>query len=1102
MLIIHRAERADTLIGPLAALLSTAPLNVFEPDVISVPSKGVERWLAQQLSLVLGSSPNDNDGVAANIVFPTPGRMVNDILAEVSGIDPANDPWVGSRFIWAVLNAIDEATAADWGGPLRHHLGVGAENSEHRHGRRYSTAANIAQLFASYGDNRPDMINAWVNEHDTDGVNAVLPDDMRWQPRLWRHVRAALDAPSPAERLSSVCESLRENGAVTQAPQRLSLFGPTRLSRTHIDLISALGAHREFHLWLTHPSPKMWELISASRPAVRRSGDQTVLVLSNPLLISLSRDIRELQQRLPADAYDIYHVPQLPMTTTILNRIHDDVRRGRDLDGEERIPNDASVAVHACHGHGRQVEVLREVLLHLLNDEVSLQPRDIIVLCPDVETFAPLISAAFGHEENPHPGQRLRVRIADRGANRVNPLLDITHALIGQANGRITATEVLDLAASPPVSRMFGFTADDHETLRQWCVDGGARWGIGRADREAFGLGSFSQNTLTTAMSRVLLGVTSDETNLEWLGSTLPLDDVDSSDIDLAGRFAEFTDRLQAVLMSLQTPQTAADWVSTFEAALDWLTDVPEADRWQRLQAGRELTDAVRGGDEAMLSPADVRAMVSDIVRPRATRSNFRTGEITVATLVPMRFVPHKVVAILGLDDEAFPRVGSIHGDDILAIDPCIGERDPRSEDRQLLLDAVMSATEHLIICYTGTDPTTGERRPPSPPLADLIDAVRQTVVEDAEVVTHQPMQPFDPANFTAAQPFSFDPTALGGAIAMRESPVPAPPFLAERLVEEPANEVELDDLINFFVNPTGAFLRQRLGVVLPRADENSSDALPLALDGLQKWDIGDRMLAAMLSGQNQQVVMAAEERRGVLPPAELGRQFLAEIMAGVEVIAAAAQEHTTGHVANARDVSLQLGGVQLRGTVSDLYGDTILSASYSRLASKHRIAAWIRLLAIAAVTDETACTAVVIGRARDDNRTARRSTLSAPNNAAELLRALIDIRAAGLCEPLPLGVRTSAAYAELSNWNLDEAYHKARQEWTSTGRGAFRQSCENDDSAICTVYGDDSPFTLWWDKPAPPDQQWLPDQPSLFVQLAMRVWRPLLDCETLRTVR
>ena len=62
-------------------------------------------------------------------------------------------------------------------------------------------------------------------------------------------------------------------------------------------------------------------------------------------------------------------------------------------------PGDRSLQIHACHGRARQVEVLRDAILHLLDDDPTLEPRDVIVMCPDIETFAPLIQATFGAGE-------------------------------------------------------------------------------------------------------------------------------------------------------------------------------------------------------------------------------------------------------------------------------------------------------------------------------------------------------------------------------------------------------------------------------------------------------------------------------------------------------------------------------------------------------------------------------------------------------------------------------------------------------------------------------------------------------------------------------
>ena len=178
------------------------------------------------------------------------------------------------------------------------------------------------------------------------------------------------------------------------------------------------------------------------------------------------------------------------------------------------------------------------------------------------------------------------------------------------------------------------------------------------------------------------------------------------------------------------------------------------------------MVEATSGSGLELRLP-DVRALMRERLAGRPTRANFRTGTLTVATLVPMRSVPHRVVCLLGMDDGVFPRAGAIDGDDVLARRPVTGERDPRSEDRQLMLDAIMSATEHLVVTYTGANETTGQPRPPAVPLGELLDTLDTTVTGGkAHVLRRHPLQAFDPRNLEAEAPFSFDRAALDGARA------------------------------------------------------------------------------------------------------------------------------------------------------------------------------------------------------------------------------------------------------------------------------------------------------------------------------------------------
>lgn len=1090
MLQLHRAERSSTLATALADLLKVPLADPFTSEIIAVPAKGVERWLNQRLSTVLGAT--GVDGIAANIVFPTPSRLIDDAVAVASGTGADDDPWSSAHVLWAVLAVIDDSLTEPWSAVLAKHLGAGADG--HRSGRRYATAAHLTELFRGYGAQRPDMLVDWAAGRDTDGAGGPLDADLSWQAELWRRLRERIGSPSPAERLEDACSRLRGEPGIVDLPERLSLFGPTRLASDQLAVIAALSANRDVHLWLPHSSPAMWSTLQQAEVPSRRATDSSALVVEHPLLSSLARDVRELQLRLAGmDTQDAYYSAG-PTADTLLARVQSDIRTDTaPRPGTGRL--DGSVEVHACHGPARQVEVLRECLLHLFQQDATLEPRDVLVMCPDVETYAPIVRATFGQGVLGHPGHRLRVRLADRALRQTNPLLATVASLLRLADARATASQVLDVAASSPVRTRFGFTDDDLERLREWTAESGARWGIVKRQREAFGLGEFRQNTFSTALDRILLGATADETESAWLDLALPLDDVDSNDIDLAGRFAEFIDRLAVTLRDLQGPQAATGWVRVLRRALDLLAEVDSEDVWQLAQAHRELAAATEHSGDAQLRLADVRAMLANRLAGRPTRANFRTGELTVCTMVPMRSVPHRVVVLLGLDDEVFPRAGTVDGDNVLARNPCLGERDTRSEDRQLLLDAVMSASERLLLFYTGADPVTGAVRPPAIPLSELLDVLTTMVgpASHTEVTRRHPLQPFDRSNFEGADPFSFDEGALAGARASDRAPIAEPMFLPHTLAPAQLDDVDLADLVAFLVHPTQAFLRQRLGLRVPELDEDIADALNVKLDPLAQWDLGDRMLAARLTGTDIADFAAAEWRRGTLPPFRLGRRQLDDVERAVDALAVASLPIHDGR-AETMDVAVDLGaGRRLTGTITGIHGNVIAGTSYSRLGPKHRLAAWARLLAIAANGDSGPRQAVTTGRGVG-RRPAWRSTLVAPADSLEQLTRLVDLRDRGMAALLPIATGASALYADrrFRGATTEDAMDSAAKEWS----GAFGDS---KDRHLTYVYGTAPSFAdVTAEAPRDDESDWFADEPTRFGVLACRLWTPLLSAETL----
>jgi exodeoxyribonuclease V gamma subunit len=1029
---LHRAERTDLLADGLGALLADRPPDPFDQELVLVPARGVERWLSQRLSHVLGCAPDSGDGVCAGVSFRSPGSLIAEITGTVD-----DDPWSPEAMTWPLLGVIDGALGEPWCRTLATHLGHfdSGEEAELRRGRRYAVARRLAGLFASYARQRPQLLVDWL-----DGNVGDLDDDLAWQPQLWRALVAAVPADSPHNRHEKTVARLRESPS--ELPARLSLFGHTRLPGTDVELLDALAVHHELHLWLPHPSDDLWRALSGVHGAVPRRADTSHRAVDHPLLATLGRDLRELQRGLPENPITDEYLSGAIKSDTLLGWLQSDIAANVVRpDGRSLAADDRSVQVHSCHGPARQVDVLREVLLGLLADDPTLEPRDILVMCPDIETYAPLIVADFGLGDvvhGAHPAHRLRVRLADRALTQTNLLLGVASQLLTLAGGRVTASEVLNLAQAAPVRARFSFSDDDLEGITRWVRQSNIRWGLDQEHRRPFGV-DFVHNTWRFGIDRVLAGVAMSDDSHAWIDHTLPLDDVSSNRVELAGQFAEYIDRLQRAIDSLTAARPLQEWLAALSDGITLLTRLDDKDAWQTSQMRREFAEVLRTAgpraDTVMRLP-DVRALLQSHLAGRPTRANFRTGTLTVCTMVPMRSVPHRVVCMVGLDDGIFPRLGVVDGDDVLARNPMTGERDIRSEDRQLLLDAIGAATGHLVITYTGANEYSGQRRPPAVPLAELLDTLDMTTSEKvrARVVVEHPLQPFDVRNVERGRlvpgvPFSFDPTVLRAARTATGERAERPEFVREPLPPPPPDDVVLADLVAFFKDPVKGFFRA-LEYTLPWDVDGVEDAMPVDINALEEWTVGDQMLNDILGGMTPDEAKQAEWRRGRLPPGRLGWRKATEVRDQAALLAAAALRHRQADAA-AYDVDVDLGSRRLTGTVPQVFGDRLVSVTYSKLDGKHLLESWILLLALTAHDPRRDWSAVCVGRPKRGT-TPREEGLGRPqDHAVQLLADLMAIYDTGRREPIPLPIKTSYAWA-LARHCGEDPEKQASYRWKS----------------------------------------------------------------------
>lgn len=1131
-LLLHRHDDPATLADQLAELLAAEPLDVFDQELVITASAGVERWLTQHLSHRLGATLGD-DGVCAGLDVRTPHTFISLLLGREH-----DDPWHPDRLAWAVLAAMDDCVARPGFEALARHLGAdtvrpGEDEWWHRarRSRRYAVARRLAGLYAGYADDRPELMRAWERGDDA----PLVDDDLAWQPRLWRAVvervlaSGATDT-SPVARLDRTLEQIRSGRVPNDLPARVSFFGYTRMPAALLDLLEALSSTREVHVWLPHPSSALWEALAHDeRDITERRDDTSAARAHHPLLATLGRDVRELEAKLlvrdVTDRSDPGPAPTQSGQPSRLTLLQQDVRSNRPPSREPVVPTtDRSIQVHVCHGAARQVEALRETLLWLVSaDGADLEPRDIIVMCPDVETYAPLIKATFASvdDHDHHPGRRLRVQLADRALSATNPLAETAQRLVDLVTSRVTASQVLDFAALPAVSERFGFDTDALERITAWVHTTEARWGLDARHRGEYELGGLESNTWAQALDRLALGVAmSADTGAEG-AQFMPVDDVGSSDIETASAFVTLMTSVTEAAHDVRRqselhphlPRASfapSEWFAWLRRHVDALAAPAPDMAWQRAEFERELSFLEAGSEAgAALRITDVRVMLHQRWGPRRTRSNFRNGAVSVCTLTPMRSVPHKAVVLLGLDDDTFPRAHVVDGDDVLARHPLVGERDARSEDRQLLLDAVMAASDYFVAFYSGFDERDGTRRPPAVPLQEVMSAAARTGVGTDETFgsgSHtsslpfehvHPLQAFDERNFTDATPLpggSFDKAALEGAQALRafhgdETPRPRPPLISSPLAAMPPADLTLDDLIRFLKNPAREFLTRRLQVGVAREADEMADGIPIELDHLERWSVGDRVVRSVLTGSSLERAVADETRRGSLPPEPLP--------SGVSTIEKQARGILEGVPQGEReshdvfiDLALPPGSdgspaasIRLTGVVPGVIGDEIQVVNFSSVNANHLAEAWVKVLALAVAHPERTWSAAVRGKYGSS-----RIVAPSADEARGHLVSLVLNRGFGLRAPLAAPAKTSLTFvetylAQMRRAKPDEsqARERARAKATTQWQGTWEREGDNAD--------------MWWsrvfDGRATFDRL---DEGGMFTAMAPRLWVPILE--------
>ncbi len=917
--VIH-GNRLEMLRELLVHWLGQHPLGVLENETILVQSNGIAQWLR----LALANPPDDplqpGCGIAAALDIQLPSAFLWRAYRAVLGAEqvPRVSPYDKPLLTWRLMRLLPELLAQPDFAQLRRFL-----EKDITERKQYQLAERLADLLDQYQVYRADWLQAWAAGEacliDARGEKRPLPADQRWQSALWRAVREDLDDAerdlSRADlhhRFLQACESLAERPRAL--PRRIVVFGISALPSQSIEALAALARHSQVLLCIHNPCRHYWadivdgkDLLRAEsrrqrlKPGMPAEVDESDLHLhAQPLLASWGKQgrdyIRLLDQFDDTERYrdwfdriDLFDDPEEPVEALpLLRQLQQDILDLTPLPDSPRplAEGDRSLVFQVAHSRQREVEILQDQLLRRFQEDPSLRPRDVIIMVPDVDQYAPHVQAVFGRLE-PEDPRYLPFTLADLQSRGRQPLLIALELLLQVNRERFGVSQLFDLLEVPAIQRRFGLAETDLPALHRWITGSGIRWGLDSHQRSALDLPEgLEQNTWLFGLRRMLLGYAMggdvDFRGIQAYG------EVGGLEAELVGPLGLLLDELLALREQLLAPLPPARWQATLSALLnDFLEPADDRDLvlldhlQNSLEEWRDACD--RAGLETPLPLEVVSEHWLSGMDERNLGQRFLGGAVNFSTLMPMRAIPFRVVCLLGMNDGDYPRVQPPMDFDLMAGDYRPGDRSRREDDRYLFLEALLSARDALHISWVGRSVRDNTEQPPSVLVAQLRDHIRQgwrdSAGEDplAPLTTEHPLQAFSTAYFHP----DGDPELFTYAREWREVHGPTPAAGGNSLPPAAPDRLGLRQLRNFLRHPVRTFFNERLNVWFESPAEAPGEHEPFGYDSLEQFQLGRELIDAALAAQEPEDGLKDQlnrwRRAGVVPPGPFGERALAQ---------------------------------------------------------------------------------------------------------------------------------------------------------------------------------------------------------------------------------
>jgi exodeoxyribonuclease V gamma subunit len=908
----------ENLLLLLNKISQLSPLGVFNQEVIVVQNAGMQHWL--NLSIA------QERGISMNIDYALPAQYLWKLIRVLASDEnvPDQSPYSREVLTWRIyaLLATEVVLVDSDFIPATRYWNTSLSDqglfSSQENLKRYQLAEQMADLYEQYLIFRPDWLNSWQKGTEVES----LSKENKWQAKLWQLLIKQL-AYNPVELLNdaiaNIALKLTDNPLIL--PKRLSFFGINSMAPMWLTFINALSEHIEVDFFHLNPCFSYWGDIISEKQAITKlshwsnSADDEHLFVGNPLLANLGQQGREFLALLQdystinvdlfvkacTDKKALSNNDRNETTERVLHCLQNDILELNDVTKAPVQLIDDSITITSCHSALREVQSLHDYLLHQFNDsalssnngEGKLTPKDVLVMCPQIEQYAPYVNAVFtrGWQELNDEVPPLPCSIADRSAKDSDPLIAAFSELLTLPDSRFQVTHLVSLIRLPAVANKFSINDEEVDKLSLWLEQATVHWGLDKGHKEKV-LGESASNSFTwhQGLSRLIRGFAFSDTDSLYQDQLL-IASVEGDDSLILGQMVLFVEQLQSFAHQLNTPRTAEGWQNFLLNQLDLLFATSSYSPNKPIQENSSQISSQQLNSQIENSLAIIEQAISALVeycshahfeekidltivvsfltkhfsQGDASRQ-FMVGQVTFCSMLPMRSIPFKVIAVLGLNDGEFPRQRQALGFDLMAINsPRLGDRSRRGDDRYLFLEALISARQSLYLSFQGRNIRNNNEKQPSLVLKELMDYLTngygwnfvkegQSNDKNIQCQIHQmPMQPFSEENYLTDNTSSFSKRSFDGnwLKLAQNNHSPINKLEQEFVIDEENCLVEslaVDNIIRFFHHPSKMFAQQTLNLHLDINKTTLDDVEPFSPDFLDSYLLKQSLLEASLA--------------------------------------------------------------------------------------------------------------------------------------------------------------------------------------------------------------------------------------------------------------